>query len=264
MHPYIIENEIPQIYLLNVSSSGIEVIITKSLYSNIFKKLKVTKELFSNIKHKEINKSVILTFPLPFITYPNFSHKALNWEVLNMSANGLAFFLQLMYQYIDFEEVARGEYYLNQEYPQLLSINVGFIGDGCLGPYIEAHFSQKAKMLLSNLQPSMNFGGILSKTYEQYLSLTESRNNEHKRQMKLFQKSGGRETFLSVTLNGPAPIFTVPGSCTSLGSDPEKFLENGMLLSHNMESSLQLITMILLLINFDHEILEPLYLRSIK
>ncbi len=270
MHPYIMSNEIPQIYMLGFNLEGmIEVTINKFLYRKIVKELKdvgsVTKEIFLSISYKEVTDVVVLSFPLPIITYPNYPHKKLNWEELNATTEKLAIFFELMYLYINFEEVAKGNHCINKEHPQLLSINAGFsCNENRQYPLIEAHFSPKAKILLNDILPFMDFGNILNMTYEQYLFLTESCNSEYKKQMRLFQKSGGGNNYLSIILNGSVPIFTVPGSSTSLGSDPDKFAGDGILRSHNMDSSLQLITMILLLINFDHEVLEPLYLNNLK
>ncbi len=270
MHPYIIRNEINQIYLLNLNFSDIEITITKFLYKQILQGLKIgsetpAKALFMSIPYKKQTDFVVLSFPLPFITYPNYSHKKLNWKALNVTAERLGIFFELLYLYINFEADTVKKAYMNQEHPQLLSINVGFHqADGKQYPYIGTHFSPKARALLQEIPKSTDFSEVLKTTYEQHLSLIESNKREFRQHKKMFQKSDGNNTSLSIGFTGSVPIFTVPGSCACLGSDPDNFSETGTLIQHNIFSSLELITMILLLINFDHEILEPLYKKSIE
>ncbi len=248
-----------------ITDTGFNFVIKEALYNYFLESDKFKENQFdlSQMTKEIIGEVVVFNITLPLINYPNLRRDKLNHKALNRCVKQISFLLNLLNQ--EFEDSFDNCFYFNNEL-QLVTIETGCAVDSYLGYFhIGASFSREARTLLKEKTISnSDFPDLEEITYKRYLRLSENRKREYERAITHLRNAGGDVYSIHVGISDGVPYFKVPGSCACLGAPSDQFILDGNLHDHNMDHSLQIITMLTALICFWNNVLNPLYFESLN
>jgi hypothetical protein len=247
---YMLEKEPCEFYRAHLTQEGISIALKTDLYKRITQETNSLRERSLLLSLKNTQEQDITTFSIPF-HYTD--HKKIDWEGVRRSVDSFGVILSsLHYAY---KEAAT---YKLSEKPQLLLVEC-FSQDQY--SYITVGLSPKA---VQTLQVSDYKNMQLS-------SVTETMSIVHE---KLFggikkgflsniQETDGRigltyQDISAIIRKEGVPNFTVPGNCACLGANPDNFKNDRLLTPHNIDTPLQCVTMLVGVIAFWNEVLQPL------
>ena len=245
-----------EIYRINLTDAGLDVVISRSLHLTALKEIK--NEQLLGIFEKGVlsskEETTTYQFPFPYISFPNYSHKNINWEGVRHVATLLGLFLQYLNMFLE----RAGQFALSEQ-PQLIaiecwcglewsSINVGFSPQG-----------------ITSLSSNWKDGGLLPETQQEMTVAYEKLSAKNKKAF-LRNTRPSISRFMSTSAGirqGGTPTFTVLGNCACLGSNPDYFLKGECDLEpHNIDTPLQLLTMVVGVVHFWDKVLRPTYNRG--
>lgn len=259
---YRLRNGRLEYYRIEISDNGFLFIINEAFFSHIFGLLS-KNERVSIFALERRHGEGLVTFPinLPFITFPNHAHKKIDWENLELSAGSMSELLWVFNGYLHEEETANKPFALSDDPQFMLIQTVVGRGEDKSACQIAAGFSEGSVKALEETYPRpVYFKDHVDTMYSLYLRLSESQKRKYKRSF-LLSSNRYNQGFIGVSFlirEGGVPQFQVPGDCACLGASPDYFKENWEITDHNVDSSLQLITMLTGVVLFWNEVLKPL------
>lgn len=259
---YMLRNNPFETYRIEMNGSAFCFVITKEFFEYIctmVTQVEVRTD-FLAIRREEGDQLVTFFVDLPFITYPNYAHKSLDWEILRSCAEQISLLLYL-FNHLSSEE---GNFFLTKD-PQLLCVETTYRSDtnfhACA---LEVGYSEDICNLLSKkyIQDTV-IHSCEESTFKMYYSLFSKRKREFEKAKKDFGKYRGG--FMGITVKvrkGGVPHFVVPGNCACLGANPDEFKYQRDMYSHNLDTSLQQMTMLAAIVSFWNDVLKPHYLEG--
>lgn len=259
---YLLRSDPREIYRVNISENVIVFTVRRELVDDIL--VKVTrKELIDSllaIARTEEGNIVDFSVTLPFITFPNYAHKGVDWEALGKCANEVRILFWLFNLYLS-DDWFESSFKLS-DMPQLMAIATQYSKDRDMHACpMEVGFSEKIAQLLkekfekqTTVDVAINEGGSV------YLKLTEKTKRSFAKEKKYLKRHyGGMSRVVAYVRDSGVPQFSVPGNCACLGANPDSFQDERDMYSHNLDSTLQQMTMLVAVVTFWNEILKPLY-----
>lgn len=255
-----------EVYRLGVGDGELTVTIRRALYNHLLERLSrgESERRFLEMRTALHTDVVKFEFGLPFISFPNRSHKKIDWDMLSKRAEQVVLLLRLL----NFSKIS-GENYQSDLYlserPQLMAIATGCNGGGGF-PFpnfpIEVGFHQSAVDTLVKVCKSdmgdMVVPGAERRIFEFYSGMSLATMKERVRRENTLRKYGSSSVGICAKVRaGGIPHFTVPGNCACLGANPDEFRDSAELYSHNMDSPLQQISMLAGLASFWNDFLLP-------
>lgn len=257
--------ERPQdLYRVKLVDSGFLFTITKIFFEyllSVIKREEVMKD-FSAITRDEVNGEVVFLVELPFIHFPNHAHKTTDWKKLRVCAEQIMLLFRLLNLFPKDEDLSRLDSFSLSDGIQLMAISTSYSSErGFHASPLEVGFSQKAHELLSEAYTcDTHLEGCEKVACNTYFGLSTKTKREFEKERKSFLKySGGFMGITAKVRGGGVPHFVVPGNCACLGANPDSFRYDRDLQSHNMDSSLQQMTMLASVFTFWNDVLQPLY-----
>lgn len=263
---YILRDSPRELYRVEIVENGFVFTWKESL--NVFflqqmRGVKVTN-FFATLE-KSIDGGVVsVKITLPFITYPNFAHKKLDWNEIKRCAKKIQLLLWLLNNLFEVEKVKNGaDFFLSQE-PQLIAVNT-YYSEGEDGSQpnagLDAGFSPDICQLLSKRYTNDEALPLQTdKVFHFYSGLTVSSKKEYQREQGRYLRYG--RNFHSVCVymrKAGIPHFIVPGNCACLGANPDNFKVDHEISSHNLDTPLQQMAMLAAVVVFWNDILKPLH-----
>ncbi len=262
------DREPQRLYGAEITDTGFSFAIKLKLFELILSDLnEACKQKLLTIKKSIIGNFVVFNLDLPLITYPNKYKRRADLKALNICVDKINFLLELFNLYL-FKNLA-DDFYLSDK-PQLISLGTGSQPSDY--PFIfvlHTNFSPTAIDLISKENFLVNsFQECEAIVFDRYLRLFEPRSREYKKALsrpKAFEgisiekdkkNKNYYATDVYIRFNNLVPYFKVPGICACLSAPPDSFKKNGQLRSHNIFSSLELITMLTAVIVFWNKVLE--------
>ncbi len=256
MFGYLLRNEPAEIYRLNLSGEGFEVKCSRTLLEDIFNNTRNEEmlTLLKGIDFREDGQDCrIASITLPYINFPNLSHKKADWEAMTYATRQLGTLLEQMNCRL--EDCSR---FSMSNQPQLIAFDC-WCSEGAAP--IAVGFSPLARKLLvrhwKEGGPLLNVQQKMTTCHER-LSATRKRDAFRviKDSKRPFPKLFGNAT-AGIRKEEGTPSFTVPGNCACLGANPDRFKLDGDIDSHNMDTPLQLLTMMTGVVSFWNDELVP-------
>jgi hypothetical protein len=261
MDPRIIERNLPELYRMSLSEKGILVTISVTLYDYLITQFGGN---FSSLTtHKEGNK-INLEVTLPYINYPNYIHGKLDRKKLDEVVTTFDELSNLFDMILQSKKIPIDMFLSNE--PQLIFIESLFY-DGNQHRHINLGLSPRATEIIHMMNvDSMSHkvreklakcGGIV---FGKHLKLIESRKPEYDRRINLFARSGGVMSGIAIEISSQGLHFVVPGATRpSLSTQQFGQVNRNILQSHDVDTSLNQITMLMLVIAFWNEALLPVH-----
>ncbi len=260
---YLLEKRPQEIYRLELNENGFVFKIRNAFFEYLLNCIKKEEDKIHLIKlaNDVVEGVVIFYINLPFIRYPNFSHKSTDWKSLCKCAEDMSFLFRLLnYPPTDLDLVGNHSYCLSEK-TQLMTISTShYSNDGFHSSPIEVGFSRKAcELLVTSFKQDTHFKECEESAHSVYFGLSSKTKSEFERSKKTFLKySGGFMGITAMVRGGGTPHFVVPGNCACLGANPDRFKFDRDTHSHNMDSSLQQMSMLASLVTFWNKVLIPL------
>lgn len=258
---YVLRNNPQEIYRIHVTDNAIVFTVKKEVFQDIIEN--VTREevieCFLGITRKEEGEFMYFYIYLPFITFPNYAHKGIDWEILGKSANEAQTLLFLLNTYF-FSKEKNDSLYLSDN-PQLMIIATIYskTRDMHACP-LELGFSEDiAKTMKRVYEKETHFEMIERESLLTYLKLSsKTKRSFEKEKERLVGSPGGMFGVIAMMRSCGIPQFSVPGNCACLGENPDTFSYSRDMFSHNLDSTLQQMTMLVAVVAFWNEVLKPL------
>jgi hypothetical protein len=238
---YMLEKEPEEIYRVTITDTGFSFHISESAYvllvGTISQKL---LHHLSEIPVSQRKEVTTFTVPLPYIPLPNKKHKEMDWGSLGEASKKLELLLDLGNDLLLHEDASK---ITLSKKKQLVVINTRFRDDD--DAFIWVGLSPYAKSIMKADDESR--GTLLAKCRETmaktYFGLSCTSQREHQEQKRLFSLPGGFSGINAHVRDSGVPHFTVPGNCACLGANLDDFDLDGDLTPHNIDTSLQQISM---------------------
>lgn len=260
---YLLDTRPRKVWGAEITATGFNFVISIGLYNYFLESDKFRESHFelSQIPKKIIGEAVVFDITLPLITYPNRRRDKLNPKALNKCFGQISLLLGLLNQ--EFEINFENSFYFSND-PQLMTISTDHTNDNFHNLFkISAGFSTEAIKLFSNdAINDADFSECEKITFERHLRLTENEKRKYERAMGNLENKSLTDCSIYIGIIDQTPYFKIPGNNNCLGATREQYSDDGYLFEGEMETSLQIITMLTALIYFWNNILSPLYLKS--
>lgn len=262
---YLLRNNPLEIYRMDYSLGILSITIKKSLWNEILKQ--TNEEILirlSCIERKEENEIISFLIKLPFISFPNYAHKGIDWEVLGICSENISllfWLLNLCFGEKDFEE----SFFLSHE-RQLVLIGTSYSKERVMHACsMEVGFSETISQLLAKkYQTEISIEDAVREAFLVYLKLSSKTKRAFDKEIKqLVRYSGGMFDVTAKVRDSGVPQFSVPGNCACLGENPDTFSYSRDMHSHNLDSTLQQMTMLVAVVVFWNKTLKPLYQENL-
>ena len=266
MYGHLLRNNPSEIYRMDYSEGVISITIKKSLHNALLEK--VTREEFlsqlSFIERKEVNETVSFLIRFPFITFPNYAHKGIDWKVLGECSESISLLLWLLHLYFGNNDIEES-FFLSDE-PQLVLIGTGYSKERDMHACpMEVGFSETISQLLAKkYQTETHSKESAREAFLVYLKLSSrTKRAFDKEEKELGRYSAGMFGVTAYVRDSGVPQFSVPGNCACLGENPDTFRYSRDMHSHNLDTTLQQMTMLVAVVTFWNKTLKPLYRSSV-
>ena len=247
---------------MGIDGEKLTITISRAFYDHLLEKLshhEESEQRFLEIGTALYTDIVKFEFKLPFIPLPNRSHKKIDWDMLSKRAEQMSFLLEVL----NFTEINgeddRPNLYLSER-PQLMSIATTCdMERSFTNCSIEVGFHQSAfDILVKECESDMVVHEAEQRMFEFYSGMSLKTMKEKVLQEKNFRKYGSMYIGICAKVRaGGIPHFIVPGSCACLGANPDDFKDSAELYSHNMDSPLQQLSMLVGVISLWNDFLTP-------
>jgi hypothetical protein len=239
---------------MSVTETGFEVLLSARLHAEIASSAVTSTGVlpFKKIVLDEKKNTARYTVPLPYITFPNHTHKTVNWEEMRISSLHLGTLLSILREYVEENDPK----FVLHDKPQMVIVECGVTERWA---YVGAGFSPKAKKILATI--AANQGVMFQKIQERMQNCYARLSSKTKQEFLLnTKKNGTLVAFSGVGIGvrkGGVPQLSAPGNCCCLGASPDEFSERGELYPHNIDSPLQLFTIVTGIVDLWNEELKP-------
>lgn len=249
-----------ELYRVTAVDGGFVLTISRALYDYLLETLseqKDAKRSFLEIRtvlHTDVVKFELV---LPFIRFPNRSHRKMDWEALWKRSEQMGYLLDL-FNYANAGD-EHPHFYLSAN-PQLMMISIGIVrGGGVSGCPIELGFHQSAfDVLTVERENDLIISEAEELILKFYSGMSCQTMKEKASREKNFRKYGASFTGIRAMVRaGGIPHFIVPGNCACLGANPEEFKYSLSMYSHNIDSPLQQLSMLAGIASFWNDFLVP-------
>lgn len=261
---YLLDTRPRKIWGAEITATGFNFVIKKALYNYLLESDKFKENHFdlSQIPKNIIEEVVVFNITLPLINYPNRRRDKLNFKALNKCVDQISLVLRLLNQ--EFEIQSDHNFYLGED-PQLMTISTSYSTNDIHNLFIiSAGFSTGAYKLFDNDNIyDADFSECEKITFERYLRLSENEKSKYEKAISNFEVKSQTDCSIYNDPTDQKPRFKIPGKDICLG-DPKEHTYDGYLYDCNLESSLQVVTMLTALICFWNNVLNPLYFESLK
>lgn len=263
---YRLEERPKEVYQIEITESGFIFKFRESLYQFLLK-APIWNELLQvlmSIPHSAHDSVARLEINLPFISFPNLSHKRIDWVKLGKCAEQvqhLLWFLNLpkdnfessdIYLSDDDQLMAIETYYRKDTQFHASAMSVGFSKSICEKLSIKYPRTEN-----SGMETFPNCEAKVADFHSRLSSTTQKQTHQTK---KLIQKYGSGFTGIRVAIRaGCTPDFLVPGNCACLGTNPDDFMRDRDMDSHNLDNPLQQMAMLCGVVSFWNDVLKPLH-----
>ncbi len=263
---FLLCNDPREVYRVHLSGNKLVFTVRDTLVDDIFETVtrKEAIDEFKKIPYTREGKVFYFSVSLPFITFPNYAHKGIDWEVLGVCAQQVALLLWFFNLYLG-PYVYDPKYCLSEE-PQLVVLATGYSKERDMHACpMEIGFSEMiARLLKEKFQKQTTVHVAIAEGADVYLKLTEKTKKSFEKEKKYFKRyCGGMATVVAYVRDCGVPQFSVPGDCACLGENPDSFKHVREMFSHNLDSTLQQMTMIVTVTAFWNSFLKPLYQESL-
>lgn len=261
MFGYVLRNNPSEIYRINIFENVITFTVRDTLVEDILKKV-TRKEMldgFAAIESVKEEGVVYFSIKLPFITFPNYAHKGIDWKTLGVCAEKISLLLYLFNMYLD--DRIHEELFCLSNNPQLMIIATGYSKTREIHACpMELGFSEDiAQRLAKKYQKGASIDEAVHTATLVYLKLSSITKRDFEKDKKRFESmDGGMFDVVVKVRDSGVPQFSVPGSCACLGENPDTFKYSRYMHSHNLDSTLQQMTMLVAVIIFWDKVLRPL------
>jgi hypothetical protein len=246
------------------------VTIRDTLAVDIVKKVtrKEIRDKFLLIDRVAVENVVHFLIALPFIGFPNYAHKGTDWKVLGECAEKLSLLFKLLSMYL-YKDNYDESFCLSNE-PQLMLIETGYSRERDMHACpMEIAFSENIAKLLAKKYCTggivdIPFTDIAREAYIVYLKLSSKTKKGFEKDLSKSNHFGGMFDVSVKIRSCGVPSFSVPGNCACLGENPDTFTYSRDMHSHNLDSTLQQMTMIVVVVAFWNKVLKPLYQESLS
>lgn len=262
MFGYVLRNNPCEIYRMHISENVIIFTVRDTVVDDIVKKV-TRKEMideFQAIDRMREGKAFYFSINLPFITFPNHAHKSLNWKALGKCAEKISLLFYLFNMYFD-DSSKNEDFYLSDNL-QLLTVATGYskTRDMHACPMQLCFSEEIAQKLAKKYRRETSIDVAVREASLVYLSLSSKTKRDFEKGKKDFGSgySGMFDVVAKVRDSG-VPQFSVPGNCACLGENPDTFRYSYGMYSHNLDSTLQQMTMLVAVVTFWNEVLRPLH-----
>lgn len=255
-----------EIYRVELVENVIRFTVKSALVDDILEKV-TRKDLLDDFLAITRIKECDLTHfsvTLPFITFPNYAHKGVDWEVLGKCADEVRILFWLFNLYLS-DDWFESSFKLSDT-PQLMAVATQYSKERDMHACpMEVGFSEKIVQLLKEkFQNQTAVDTAITEGGGVYLKLTEkSKRSFLKEEEYLKRHYGGMSRVVAYVRDCGVPQFTVPGNCACLGANPDSFQDDRDMYSHNLDSTLQQMTMLVTVVTFWNTCLKPLYQESL-
>jgi hypothetical protein len=261
MFGYVLKDNPCEIYRIHISENVIIFTVRDNLVDDIVEKVnrKEVIDTFLAIDRAREGKVVYFSVKLPIITFPNYAHKGIDWKSLGECAEKISTLLFLFNMYFDGKN-SNEIFYLSNS-PQLMIVSTGYskTRDMHACP-MELGFSEEiAQKLVKKYCKHTSIGTAVHEAMTTYLKLSTKTKREFEKEIK--NKSmfhSGMFGVVAMVRDSGVPQFSVPGNCACLGENPDTFSYSRGMYSHNLDSTLQQMTMLTAVVTFWNDVLKPL------
>lgn len=253
-----------EMYRMGIDGEKFHLTMSRAFYDYLMVKSSLREDLRACIqKIRAALYTDVVTFEmtLPFIPRPNYGHRGIDWECLIMRSEQISLLLNLL----NFtQEEVQDELRLSER-PQLLAIQTAHIrrGDFANSP-LELGLHPVAFGILAEECKSDTVVAAAEKVIlDFYLGMSCQSLKERESRERDFRKYGGSFMGCCTAVRaGGTPHFIVPGNCACLGANPGEFKYEHSMYSHNVDSSLQQLSMLAGIITFWNDFLTPKWLAK--
>jgi hypothetical protein len=261
MYGYVLKDNPCEKYRIHISENVIIFTVRDTLVDDILQKV-TRKEVLDNflaIDRTREGKAVYFSVKLPFITFPNYAHKGIDWKSLGECAEKISVLLFLFNMY--FNGKKSNEIFHLSNSPQLMLIATSYskTRDMHACPMELGFCEAIATLLKETYKVETSIDTAVHEAMMTYLKLSTKTKREFEKETK--NKSvfySGMFGVVSKVRDSGVPQFSVPGNCACLGENPDTFRYSRGMHSHNLDSTLQQMTMLVAVVTFWNEVLKPL------
>jgi hypothetical protein len=259
---YVLKDNPCEIYRIHISEDVIIFTVRDTLVDDIL--VKVTRkeviDTFLAINGTREGKAFYFSVKLPFITFPNYAHKGIDWKSLGECAEKISTLLFLFNMY--FGAKKSNEIFHISKSPQLMLIGTSYskTRDMHASPMELGFCEVIATLLKETYKVETSIDTAVHEAMLTYLKLSTKTKREFEKETK--NKSifySGMFGVVAKVRDSGVPHFSVPGNCACLGENPDTFSYSRGIDSHNLDSTLQQMTMLVAVVTFWNKVLRPLY-----
>ena len=253
-------------YRASVTDEGLAVVITRSFYDYLKNSQAGGRfdrsekgTLLAQIPVILVEDTVVLQIRLPYIPSPNFQHKKIDWKALwNCSKLASFLFGMLRWTYLEHDEPS---FYLSSS-PQLMLVEPFFwLDENRPGCGLEAVFCrQVVEKLLEKTEVYTEFPKAEELVLHSYMGLSMATKKEREKWVAVTKEAGFSSMQIQVGVRScGTPAFLVPGNCACLGNSPDNFAFNQSISSHNVDSPIHQLPMLVGVVAFWEQFLTPFW-----
>lgn len=262
MRGYVLKDNPCEIYRIHISDDVIIFTVRDTLVDDILVKVtrKEVLDTFLAIDRTREGRAVYFSVKLPFITFPNYAHKGIDWKSLRECAEKISILLFLFNMYFDGKK--SNEIFHMSKSPQLIVIATSYYKTEDMHACpMELGFCEAIAVLLKETyKVETSIDASVHEAMLVYLKLTSKTKREFEKEKKYFKNSyRGMLGVIARVRDSGVPHFSVPGNCACLGENPDTFSYSRGVYSHNLDSTLQQMTMLVAVVTFWNKVLRPLY-----
>lgn len=264
---YVLRNNPHEIYQMDISENVIIFTVKEILFDDIVTKVTRKEIIDEFLAIDRVKEGDVIRFAikLPYIRFPNYGHKGIDWKNLGECAEKISLLLNLFNMY--FVDKYHDKCFCLSDSPQLMLLATSYskTRDMHACP-MELGFSEEiAQKLAKKYQKEMSIGDAICEAMLTYLNLSSKTKREFEKETKnqsMFYS--GMFGVIAKVRDSGVPQFSVPGNCACLGENPDTFRYSRGMHSHNLDSTLQQMTMVVVVVTFWNKCLKPLYQESLS
>lgn len=257
---YLLRENPQEIYRIEITEDSFLFSFKEALYTFLLEEVTRLEFRKTDFETIEVTEGIAtLRVTLPFIPLPNYSHKKIEWEKLSECAEQIHLLLWLLNMTLSEKSVP--EFFLSEN-PQLMLIETSYSKNHDFhGHAINVGFSPNiCEMLAKKYVEGERIRKCEETSFRFYFGLSSKTKKEYEDAKKMHLKYGGNFNSIVASIRpGGTPHFIVPGNCACLGANPDEFVYDNEISSHNLDTSLQQMAMLSSLVSFWNEVLKPLH-----
>ena len=261
---YLLRSNPPHMYHVRIIEEGFAFDFSVRLYEYICKTLAVPvrgvlAERFEALPKTVSDDTVSVVVQLPYMSYPNLSHKKLDHAAIAVCAEDVQLLFDCLNSPFMKEDdvtalalstasqhvVIRTTYWHREDW-HVCGMEVGF------SPVT-------ARVLAHTYRDDTAIPVVVRVVLDTFLRLSESTRRGFLRRKVHHQFGVGHYGISCFVRGGGVPSLTVPGNCACLGANPDDFQHDFELSSHNLDMPLQQMAMLAGVVSFWNDVVKPLH-----